>query len=422
MVKVSFWGGVGVIGSSKILIEDDGWRVLLDFGLDYHPGHGLFRMGVGPRPERALADRLRTDAAPSIPNLYKASALNGTGLTGGSDGKTAVFITHAHLDHIGLTGWVDREVPMFASPETIRVMDGLQQAGESVEGGVPRFKPMLEGQPLSFGPFQVRRYDVDHDIIGASGYAVDTRDGLVAFTGDIRLHGRHPEQSRSFCRTVAGARALIIEGTSLSFGFADAERKEVEVDQLFAAAIASAPGLILLTVYPRNLERVAAFALASGAAGRTMVWPPGLARFFRAMGLGGIRAWGEDIPLAEIASRPAQFIVDLESADWPVMLDLPSGPASVFLHANGEPLGPFDPRWDVLQDWLRFTHTPFWPIGTGGHASPDDLRWMVETVHPDIVFPLHSLAPDRLMTPPGTSCWLPQRGGRRYGLTKDAPG
>ncbi len=421
MVEVSFWGGVGVIGSSKILIEDGEWRVLLDFGLDYHPGRGLFRLGVAPRPERALADRLRTDAAPWVPHLYKASALAGTGLPGGSDGKTAVFITHAHLDHIGLTGWVDPDVPMFASPETIRLMDALQQAGDGVEGGTPRLQPLVEGWPFSFGPFEVRRYAVDHDILGASGYAVATRDGVVAFTGDIRLHGRHPERSRAFCHSVAGARALVIEGTTLSFGFAEVERTEAEVDRLFAEILAATPGLVLLTVYPSNLERVVAFVAAAGAAGRTMVWPRRLAHFFRSIGLASIRAWGEDISLDEIARRPAQFVVDLESADWPVMLDLPVGPASVFLHANGEPLGPFDPRWEVLQEWLKFTHTPFWPIGTGGHASPDDLRWMVESVRPDIVFPLHSQAPERLMTPPGTLCWLPQRGGRRYSLSKETP-
>ena len=37
MADISFWGGVGVIGSSKVLIEQDSWRVLLDMGLDFSP-------------------------------------------------------------------------------------------------------------------------------------------------------------------------------------------------------------------------------------------------------------------------------------------------------------------------------------------------------------------------------------------------
>lgn len=91
-------------------------------------------------------------------------------------------------------------------------------------------------------------------------------------------------------------------------------------------------------------------------------------------------------------------------------------PGSVFVHANGEPLGAFDPGWDVLQDWLKFLHVPFWSIGTSGHASPEDLNRLVQWVQPDILFPLHSREPDRLLPPPGTLRWLPERGGKRYPL------
>ncbi len=343
-------------------------------------------------------------------------------MVGGSDGKTAVFITHAHLDHIGLTGWVDSEIPMYASAETIRIMDALSQAGDGVEGGTPKFLPIHAGAPVDFGPFKVRRYDVDHDVIGASGYGVQTADGLLAFTGDIRLHGRHPERSLAFASAVAGARALVIEGTTLSFGFTHGERTEWDVDRQFGTIVGETPGLVLLTIYPRNLERVQAFLGQAKDHGREIVWPAPMARFFRAMGLGGILALGDQVSLEQVQDQPQRYVLDLAGDQMPLLLDLPLGPGSVFVHANGEPLGAFDPRWELLQDWLTFRHTPFWPIGTGGHASPDDLNRLVEIIHPDIVFPLHSQAPDRLVPPPGTLRWLPQRGGRRFDLAgREAP-
>jgi ribonuclease J len=363
-----------------------------------------------------LADRLRVGEAPRIPHLFRPDAVTGTDLAGGSDGKTALFISHAHLDHIGLTGFVDPAIPMYASEETIRLMDALHQAGEDVEGGVPHLMPLAEGQPLNFGPFTIRRYGVDHDVIGASGYAVTTPDGVLAFTGDIRLHGRHPEKSLNFADQVRGARALVIEGTTLSFGFTHSERTEFDVDQQFGRIVAETPGLVLLTLYPRNVERVEAFLAKAREHGRTLVWPPTMARLFRALGLSGIVAFGEDVALADILAEPGRFVLNLSSDALPLLLDLPLGPGSVFIHANGEPLGAFDPRFELLQDWLKFRHTPFWPIGTGGHASPDDLNRLVERIHPDILFPLHSQAPDRLIPPPGTLRWLPQRGGRRFNL------
>lgn len=415
MAEVSFWGGVGIIGSSKILVEQDGWRVLLDLGLDFSPGQGLYRGGVAPRAEHSLRDRLRTQGAPWIPHLYRPDATRGLGLASGSDGKTALFVTHGHIDHIGLTGFVDGGIPIYCSPETARLMTSLAQAGEGLEGGEPSFIPLHAHHPVSFGPFTITRYDVDHDVVGASGYGVETEDGVLAFTGDIRLHGRFPEKSLGFAHAVAGARALVIEGTTLSFGFQQAQKPEVEVDRSFDSILGQTPGLALLTMYPRNLERVKAFLNIAQAHGRQILWPEPWVKFFEGWGLSGLQSWDQR-RVAEVQEHPERYVVQLLVRDLPWLLDLPTGPGAVFLHANGEPLGPFDPAWDLLQDWLRHTHTPFWPIGTGGHASPDDLNHLVEIIHPDILFPLHSQEPDRLIPPPGTLRWLPQRGGRRYPL------
>ncbi len=416
MAEISFWGGVGIIGSSKVLIEQGPWRVLLDFGMDFTPGSGLFRNGVRARPDFALYDRLRTGQAPLLPHIYRPEALHGFSLPAGSDGHTAVFITHAHIDHIGLTGWLDPNIPIYCSPETRRLMEALAEAGDVPEGYTPEFKTIDEEKPVIWGPFRVTRYPVDHDVVGASGYAVETEDGVVAFTGDIRLHGRHPEFSESFARSVRKARALVIEGTSLSFGFTQAQRPETEVDASFSHALQETPGLVLLSLYPRNLERVESFITIARQAGRRIVWPKTLSVFFRNWGLENVLAFEEDVDVAAIRHNPGHFVLQMDPQSLPWLLDLPVGPGSVFVHANGEPLGAFDPGWDVLQDWLKFLHVPFWSIGTSGHASPEDLNRLVQWVQPDILFPLHSREPDRLLPPPGTLRWLPERGGKRYPL------
>ena len=405
-----------MIGSSKILIEQDGFRVLLDFGLDFSPGQGLFRSHVGPRPGHVLRDRLRIGGAPWIPHVYRPDAVEDLDIASGSDSKTALFITHCHIDHIGLTGWVDPRIPIYCSPDTARMMSALEHANIGVEGGTPTLTTMADEETVSFGPFRVTRYPVDHDVIGASGYAVETEDGVVAFTGDIRLHGRHPEKSLAFAAAVHRARALVIEGTTLSFGFRNAPISEEDVDRGFQSALQKTPGLVLMTAYPRNIERVESFLALAAEAGRTILWPDHEASFLRSMGTPRVEAL-KDTPVSAIQAHPERYIIQLAVTSIPLLLDLPVGPGSVFLHANGEPLGPFDPDWDVLQDWLKYTHTPFWPIGTGGHASPDDLNRLVEAVAPDILFPLHSMEPDRLIPPPGTLRWLPQRGGRRFALS-----
>lgn len=415
MADVSFWGGVGIIGSSKVLIEQDGWRVLLDFGLDFNPGGGLFRQGVTMRPSFQLLDRLKTGQIPLIPHIYRSDAMHGYPLAAGSDGKTALFVTHAHIDHIGLTGWVDPAIPIYCSPDTRRLMEALAVAGDVPEGYPPRLLEAGEESPINFGPFRVTRYSVDHDVVGASGYAVETENGVVAFTGDIRLHGRHPEKSLNFAQKVQGARALVIEGTTLSFGFQTSQRFETDVDDLFEEALKETPGLVLVTLYPRNLERVEAFMERARGVGRTILWPESMARMFQAWGLSDVQTWEASTSPNRVRQDPSQYVVVVQPDFLPWLLDLPLAGA-VFVHANGEPLGVFDPKWELLQEWLKFLRVPFWSIGTGGHASPDDLNRLVELVRPDILFPLHSQEPDRLIPPPGVVRWLPQRGGRRYSL------
>ncbi len=418
MAEISFWGGVGVIGSSKILVEQDGWRVLLDCGLDFHPGRGLFRDGVAPRAEHALADRLRTGGAPWLPRLYDPAYVAGTDLVGGGDGQTAVCITHAHLDHIGLTGFVDPSIPLFASPETASLMTALHAAHEDVEGHVPRFTAIEDQKPFNFGPFEITRYPVDHDIVGASGYSVATEDGVVAFTGDIRLHGRHPELSLAYAEHVAGARVFVCEGTMLSADFNRPVRSEEEVDSAFQQIVGRTPGLVLMSLYPRNIERVEFFLRIAESAGRRILWPASAANLFQTMGLSGIHEWTAEM-MPDINAHPGQFVLQMDPENFPSLLDLPAAGAA-FVHANGEPLGPFDPRWDLLKDWLDFVHVPLWSIGTSGHATADALAHLVDLVRPDILVPLHSQAPDRLLAPPGARRWLPQGTGKRYPLSPAA--
>jgi ribonuclease J len=50
-----------------------------------------------------------------------------------------------------------------------------------------------------------QRPDLDLDVPGASGYLVTASDGVLAFTGDIRFHGHHPERSARRAAAAAAA-------------------------------------------------------------------------------------------------------------------------------------------------------------------------------------------------------------------------
>jgi ribonuclease J len=179
-----------------------------------------------------------------------------------------------------------------------------------------------------------------------------------------------------------------------------------------AAALDGCPDLMLQACYPRDLDRVRAFEAIAAAAGRTILWPDRVAAFLRAAGAGPAVTLADAGPAA-VRAAPGRFVVQPDAGDLPGLLDLPVGPASAMLHANGEPLGPFDPRWPLYADWLAQCGVPLRTIGCSGHASADDLHEMLYRIRPSAVVPIHTRSPYRLH-PVGGPARLVAEYGRAY--------
>jgi len=398
--SVEFWGGVGVIGSSKVLIKEGGHRVLLDLGLDIPKDGDLFRTPAAPRPGRELSDRLRVGAAPAIPGLFDPTALTPGDRLSEPVEPTSLFVTHPHIDHVGLVGFVRPEIPVHASPDTIALLAALEKGQEALPGprsfaGETAWRPVQLGEVVQVGPMTVQRFDVDHDVPGASGYKVTTGDGVLAFTGDFRFHGHRPELSWAFAEAVAGADVLVTEGTTLSWEEIHPLRTEVHVNSMFEADLSGNPDLVMLAVYPRDFDRVRDFTAIAAAAGRELLWPDRTAAFLRAAGFDGALATGE-VGLDAVREAPGRYVVQLDPDDLPSLLDMPFGPNSVFVHANGEPLGPFEPRWQLFVDWLAKLGVPLRRIGCSGHAYQDDLHEFVHKINPKVLIPIHTFSPYRV--------------------------
>lgn len=416
MARLRFYGGVGVIGATKVVIEQDGWRVLLDMGAEIPGREGLVRSPLRLPEGSELRARVLLGEAPRIEHLYRPDAVEGTGLAAGDDGRSALFVTHAHIDHVGLMGWVDPALPIYAAQETARMLDVLEETGQGLEGGRVSVLPMAEGEPVAVGPLVVERYPVDHDIPGASGYFVHTEDGVVVYSGDLRLHGRHPELSERFAERAGGAAVLLMEGTTLSGDPRLTVRSEAQVEAAFDEGLGRTPGLVLIAVYPRDIERLTAFTAIAARRGRQMLWPPATAAFLRGWGLEDVHELDRE-SLDEVRREPSRFVVQLAANELGGLLDLPVGPGSVFLHANGEPLGPFQDGWDLLQQWLARLQVPFTVIGTSGHATPHGLHRLVEIAQPKVLYPVHTVDPYRLLPPPGTLRVLAEY-GRWYDIAR----
>lgn len=393
--------------------DASGARALFDFGIEHSPGRFPFSLGLHPRPGRELADLIAVGGAPRLGGVYaRAHGMEGMG---GWDGRTAVFISHLHLDHTGLVRWMDPEVPLHYPAAMEPVRAAADAAGE-VPWRAPAGRAVGDREVVAWGDLEVEFVAVDHDVPGASGFLIRTPEAVVAFTGDMWWHGLHPERNEAFVAAAAGCDVLIQEGIGLraapvgpaAAGWEDspAMPTEREVHGEFARLLATAGGLVAVNLYGMNWDRVGAFAEAARAAGRTFCFEPEFGRLAAGPLAGGLAV---PVDVDAVRSDPTRFVVQISFDGLPALIDLEPPPGSLFVQAGGLPIGSFDPRTAVLSAWARTFGMEVVQCSTSGHSSAAAITDMVRRIGPRVVLPVHSMAPEALVVP-GVPALLPESG------------
>jgi ribonuclease J len=391
----------------KFVVEHGPARALFDLGIEHSPGRTPFSLGLRPRPDRALEDLLAVGMAPA-----------GSGVLGAWDGCTSLFLSHLHLDHTALVPFVHPDVPIYY-PEQMEDLRAASVASGYQAWREPPGLPMADGAQVTMGEMQVEFVTVDHDLPGATGFLVRTPDLSLAYTGDHRWHGMHPERTAAFTRRVGGVDVLIQEAFGLAqlsedrsqngrparlAGRREAVLDEAELAARFEELVARTEGLVVVNLYPMNRERVHALGAACARQGRQLLMPPPAAR---------LAAWGGVLVQTDRVRRwPGRHCVQLGFTDLPTLIDLEPPRGSVYVHSNGPPLSEHEPAYPVVRAWADALGLNFVSLGTSGHSTPEDLARMVSLVRPRLVLPVHSRKPELL--PAGDTPWMVPAAGRAY--------
>ncbi|HXM55520.1 MAG TPA: hypothetical protein VOB72_09020 [Candidatus Dormibacteraeota bacterium] len=380
----------------KFVVEHGTSRAMFEMGIEHAPGAMPFSLGLEPRPGRELPDLQAVGMAPRA-----------TGVLGAWDRRTSLFLSHMHLDHVALAPFVHPDVPLYYPQKMEPLREACVRAGY-----LPWRSPPGTAVPdrgvVHAGNIEVEFVAVDHDLPGASGFLVRTPDLTLAYTGDHRWHGFHPEVTERFAEAARGVPVLLQEAVSLGWDPpvepAPVEHSEEDVIRAFGEVLDCARGLVVVNLYAMNRLRVHALGAACAARGRVLVlerqaavmadWPLVL----------------EDV--GAVLHDPSRYCVQLEFESLPTLIDLRPPAGSVYVHSNGVPLGPYDPAYQVMLAWVRALGLELVSLGSTGHSRPADVRRMVEAVAPRVVLPVHSRRPEALLTP-GVPVLLPEV-GRRY--------
>nr|WP_232236899.1 ribonuclease J [Thiosulfatihalobacter marinus] len=196
-----------------------------------------------------------------------------TWLAENKDRLEAVFITHAHEDHVGAIGhyWDRLGVPVYARAFTAHLA---------------RFKMADRGQPeeavrtvsawpetTSAGPFTVGFLPISHSIPESAALVIDSPAGRVIHSGDFKLD-ETPVVGEAFDADLwadvakPGVKALICDSTNV---FSEhAGRSEASVGPEIETLVANAPQMVVATTFASNVARVKTLAEAGQRAGRSV--------------------------------------------------------------------------------------------------------------------------------------------------------
>ncbi|MCQ0092639.1 ribonuclease J [Roseovarius sp. M141] len=185
----------------------------------------------------------------------------------------AIFITHAHEDHVGaIAHYYDRlGAPVYARAFTGNIARRKMSEHGHPEKAVQIVRPWPK--VTEAGPFSVGFVPISHSIPESSGLVIDTPKGRLVHTGDFKID-TDPGVGEPFDHAMwedlgkDGVLALMCDSTNVFS--AHEGRSEATVGPEIEKLIASAKGMVAATTFASNVARVKTLAEAGERAGRSV--------------------------------------------------------------------------------------------------------------------------------------------------------
>lgn len=323
----------------------------------------------------------------------------------------AIFITHAHEDHIGALGhlWPKLRKRVYARKFTAAI--GRLKFEEQ---GLPQdVIHTVEARPavVEAGPFRVQFVPLAHSIPESAALIIDTPAGRVVHSGDFKLDPTPvvgEAWDEALFREIAAetpVKALMCDSTNVFSPLPG--RSEASLADPIHGLIANAGGLVVATTFASNVARLKTLAEAGRAAGRSVcLLGRAMQRMVKVAGETGVlTGFPPVIPseqAAEVSRQNLMLIVTGSQGERRAAtaqlsrgkylgLELKEG--DLFLFSSKTIPGN---ERDVLRIMNAFSEMGVEVVDdTGGryhvsgHANRPDLELMHEILRPKMLVPMH---------------------------------
>lgn len=323
-----------------------------------------------------------------------------------------ILFTHGHEDHVGAVPHIVEAfpgAPLWATPLTAGLIR-VKLRNDGREKGVT-VNVFQAGDIIKVGPFVVESYHVSHSIPDCVGFGINTPYGLVVHSGDYKfdpapVDGKNTDYARLADFSKRGV--LLLMGDSTNADGSGWTPSESVIDEAFDKVFRNASGRIMVATFASLISRIHQVAKAAERYGRKLaVAGHSMAENIKmAKELGILKIPNEMfVDLNRIGQMPANKIVILvtgaQGEPSAVLSRLATGrhrqlevePGDTIvisahtIPGNEETVNRTINR--LFQRGADVIYDPIAPVHVSGHASPEEMRLLINLTTPKYFLPIH---------------------------------
>ena len=138
-------------------------------------------------------------------------------MTKGKSNINAVFISHYHLDHIGLIDKINKDIPIYIESKSFEIHKlYLDFTNSHISDNNIKLFELKDKCIFSNDDIKVYAYLTDHSAYNSVMFKVEGDNKTILYTGDYRMHGVKKNVFIKNLKEISNVDLLISEGTNIN--------------------------------------------------------------------------------------------------------------------------------------------------------------------------------------------------------------